>query len=156
MRKSQLVNVSSSNYGLERSIAEGRMLALNVAAMTIGLAVAGLGCVGLVVPSLLVDFGNSLLTQTSLYIVAAVRVAFGLLLLFAARVSRMPRALRAIGIVIFIAGLLTPQFGVERSASMFNWLSTQGPALVRVVAIFAIALGSFILYAATPRRGSAV
>jgi hypothetical protein len=132
------------------------MPALNMAAMIIGLAVAGLGCVGLLAPSLLVDFGNSLLTETGLYIVAAVRVAFGLLLLFAARLSRMPRTLRAIGVVITIAGLLTPLFGVERSAAMFNWFSGQGPGLVRVVAVFALALGGFILYAATPRRGSAV
>lgn len=132
------------------------MPALNVAAMIIGLAVAGLGCVGLLAPSLLVALGNSLLTETGLYLVAAVRVAFGLLLLFAARLARMPRALRAIGIFVIIAGLITPLFGVERSASMFNWLSAQGPALMRVVAVFAIALGAFILYAATPRRGSAV
>ena len=132
------------------------MPALNMAAMLIGLAVAGLGCVGLLAPALLLDFGNSLLTETGLYIVAAVRVAFGLLLLFAARLSRMPRTLRAIGIVVIFAGLITPLFGVERSAFMFNWFSNQGSALVRIVAIFAMALGAFILYAATPRRRSAV
>lgn len=132
------------------------MPALNVAAMIVGLAIAGLGCVGLLAPSLLIEFGNSLLTETGLYIVAGVRVAVGLLLLFAARRSRMPRALRALGIVIIIAGLITPLFGVERSASMFNWLSAQGPALVRMVAIVAIALGAFIVYAANPRRRSAV
>ena len=130
------------------------MPALNVAAMIIGLAVAGLGCVGLVAPALLVNFGNSLLTETGLYIVAAVRVAFGLLLLLAARHSRMPRTLRTIGIVIIIAGLITPLLGVERSTSMFNWLSAQGPAFMRVVAIFAIALGALIVYAATPRRAA--
>ena len=132
------------------------MPALNVAAMIIGLAIAVLGGVGLVAPSLLVDFGNSLLTETGLYIVAAVRIAFGLLLLFAAPRSRMPRALRAIGIVIVIAGLITPLFGVERSASMFHWLSAQGFALVRVAATFAIVIGAFVLYAANPPRGSAV
>jgi hypothetical protein len=67
----------------------------------------------------------------------------------------MPRTLRAIGVVITIAGLITPLFGVERSAAIFNWFSAQGPSLVRVVAVFALALGGFILYAATPRRGAA-
>jgi hypothetical protein len=132
------------------------MPALNVVAMIIGFAVAGLGCVGLVAPSLLLDIGRSLLTETGLYVVAAVRVTLGLVLLFSAQLSRMPRTLRAIGIVIIIAGLITPLFGVERSASMFSWMSAQGPALVRVAAIFAIALGTLILYAATPRRSSAV
>ena len=132
------------------------MPALNLAAMIIGFAVAGLGCVGLLAPLQLLAFGNSLLTAQGLYIVAAVRIAFGLVLILAARRSRMPRALRAIGIVIIIAGLITPLFGVERSTSMFNWLSSQGPALVRLVAILAIAVGAFILYAASPRRGSVV
>jgi hypothetical protein len=132
------------------------MSVLNVTAMIIGLAIAGLGAIDLVAPSLLVDFGNSLLTDTGLYIAAAVRVVFGLLLLFAARHSRMPRALRAIASVMIIAGLITPLLGVERSSSMFHWLTTQGSALIRVVGLFAIALGAFVLYAATPRRRSAV
>ena len=131
------------------------MPGLNVVAMIVGLAIAGLGCVGLLAPSRLVDFGNSLITETGLYVVAGVRIAFGLLLLVAARVSRMPRVLRAIGVIIIIAGLITPLFGVERSASIFNWFSAQGFGLVRVVAIFAIVLGAFIVYAASPRRGSA-
>jgi hypothetical protein len=124
--------------------------------MIVGAAIAGLGCVGLLVPSLLLVFGNSLITETGLYIVAGVRIAFGLLLLLAARFSRMPRVLRAIGVVIIIAGLITPLFGVERSASMFNWFSAQGFGFVRVVATFAIVLGASIVYAASPRRGSAV
>ena len=128
----------------------------NVAAMIVGLAVAGLGFVSLVAPSLLLALGQSLLTETGLYVVAAVRVGFGLVLLFAARRSRMPRALRAFGIVIIIAGLITPLFGVERSTSLFAWFSTQGLAFVGVVGIFAMALGALILYGATPRRGSAV
>jgi hypothetical protein len=125
---------------------------LNVAVMMIGVAVAGLGLVGLVAPAQLLDLGRSLLTETGLYVVAAVRVAFGLLLLFAARLSRMPRTLRVLGIVIIVAGLTTPLFGVERSIAMFNWLSAQAPALVRVMATFAIAFGTLVVYATLPRR----
>jgi hypothetical protein len=125
---------------------------LNVAVMMIGVAVAGLGLVGLVAPAQLLDFGRSLLTETGLYVVAAVRIAFGLLLLFAARPSRMPRTLRALGIVIIVAGLTTPLFGVERSIAMFNWLSAQAPALVRVMATIAIAFGTLVVYATLPQR----
>ena len=132
------------------------MPALNVIVMILGIAVAGLGLIGLVAPSLLLDFGRSLLTESGLYAVSGVRVAFGLFLLFVAKVSRMPRTMRAIGIVIIIAGLLTPLFGLERSATMFNWLSAQESALVRVMAMFAVALGTLVAYAVTPRRRSAV
>jgi hypothetical protein len=64
----------------------------------------------------------------------------------------MPRTLRVLGIVIIVAGLTTPLFGVERSIAMFNWLSAQAPALVRVMATFAIAFGTLVVYATLPRR----
>ena len=132
------------------------MLASNVAVMIVGLAVAGVGLTGLVAPSLLLDFGRSLLTQNGLYAVAAVRVVLGLLLLFGARTSRMPQTLRVIGGVVILAGLLTPLFGVTRSEAMFGWLSSQGPAFVRVIALFAIAFGALVVYAGTPRPPSPV
>jgi len=132
------------------------MPALNVIVMILGIAVAGLGLIGLVAPALLLDFGKSLLTEGGLYAVAAVRVAFGLLLLFVARASRMPRTLRIIGFVIIFAGLSTPLFGVERSAFMLDWLSTQGPAFVRVIAMLAVAFGALVVYAISPRRRSTV
>jgi uncharacterized protein YjeT (DUF2065 family) len=132
------------------------MRALNVAVMIIGMAVAGLGVIGVVAPSVLLDFGKSLLTDNGLYVVAAVRVAIGVLLLLAARNSRMPRTLRAIGLVIIVAGLLTPLFGVVRSAAMLDWFSSQGTAIIRVVAMCAIAIGAFIVYAIRPARRSAI
>jgi hypothetical protein len=132
------------------------MPALKAAVTIVGLMVAALGLIGLVAPSRLLNFGQSLLTESGLYAVAAVRVVFGLLLVIGARASRNPRTLRVIGGVIIIAGLLTPLFGVARSESMFNWLSAQGLAFVRVIALLAFALGAFIVYAITPRRSSAV
>jgi hypothetical protein len=129
---------------------------LKAAARVVGLAVAALGVAGVVAPSRLLDFGQTLLTVDGLYAIAAVRVAIGLLLVLGARDSRMPRTLRVIGGVIIIAGLLTPLFGLARAESMFNWLSAQGLALVRVIALFAIALGTFLVYATGPRRSSAV
>jgi hypothetical protein len=132
------------------------MPALHVAVMIVGLTVAALGLIGFVAPSRLLDFGQSLLTESGLLAVAAVRVVFGLLLVLGARASRMPRALCAIGGVIIIAGLLTPLFGVTRSQTMFNWFAAQGLAFVRVIALLAIALGAILVYAITPRRNSAV
>jgi hypothetical protein len=132
------------------------MPAMNAIVIIMGIAVVGLGLIGLVAPSLLLDIGKSLLTESGLYAVAVVRVAFGLLLLFVARVSRMPRTMRVIGIVIIIPGLFTPLIGLERFASMFNWLSIQGSALIRVMAMFAVAFGALVVYAVTPRQRSAV
>ena len=114
--------------------------------------IAGVGVVGVVAPLLLLDLGKSLLSSNALYAVAAVRVAFGLLLLRVASQSRMPGTLRVIGALILINGLVTPFFGVERSEALLNWFSSQGPTFVRVIATLAIAFGAFVVYVVRPRR----
>jgi hypothetical protein len=128
---------------------------LRLAIVIIGITIACLGIIGVVAPSLLLDLGISLLTENGLYVVAALRVAFGLLLLFGARLSRMPQTLRVIGVVIIIAGFVAPLFGVERSAAVLDSIASHGPLFVRVAAMIAIAFGAFVVYAVTSRRHSA-
>ena len=123
---------------------------MRIAVVLVGIAIACLGMIGVAAPSLLLDLGRSLLTESGLYAVAGVRVAFGLLLFFGARRSRLPQALRVIGVVIIIAGLATPFFGVERSAAAFESFSSHGLVFVRVVAMFAVAFGAFVVYAMSP------
>jgi len=127
---------------------------LKVVVVIMGVVIASVGVVGVVAPLVLLNFGRSLLSSKGLYAIAAVRVAFGLLLLWVASLSRMPRTLRVIGAVIFINGLITPLFGVERSEALLNWFSNQGLTFVRVIATFAIAFGAFVPYVVSPRRHS--
>ena len=124
--------------------------------MTIGLIIGALGIVGVVVPSLLVEFGRSLLTPMALYIVAALRIGIGFVFVRVAPASRTPTILRVLGIFIIIAGVLTPFFGVERSRAILEWWSNQGPSFMRVCAGVPIAFALFIVYAVTsPRRTAA-
>jgi hypothetical protein len=123
--------------------------------MAIGLIIGAIGIVGVVVPSLLLEFGRSLLTPTALYIVAALRIGIGVVLVRIAPVSRTPKGLRVLGILIIIAGLLTPFFGVERSRAILDWWSSQGPSFMRVCAGVAVAFGLFIVYAVTSLRRTA-
>ena len=125
-------------------------------AMILGLAIAGVGTLGVVAPSVLLEFGRSLQTTNALYVVAAVRVVFGAVLLWAAQGSRMPTLFRVVGALIIIAGAFTPFFGIERSRAMFDWWSSQGALFTRACAIVAIAFGLFVAYAVTsPRRSAA-
>ena len=122
-------------------------------AMALGLIVAALGVLGVAAPSVLLEFGRSLQTTNALYIVAAVRVMFGAILLWVAPASRIPKILRVLGVFIIIAGVFTPFFGVERARAMFDWWSTQGCFFTRAWAIVAVLFGLFISYAVTsPRR----
>jgi hypothetical protein len=92
-------------------------------------------------------------TPVGLYVIAAIRVAIGLVLMLVAPTSRVPRTLRVVGAVVLVAGLATPLFGVERTRAILDWESTQGTALTRVVAGLVLAIGGFIAFAvATGRR----
>ena len=120
---------------------------LKLLAILFAAGVATIGLVGMFAPSLLLELGRSLRSPTALYIVAAIRVVFGVLLLAVAPASRMPRTLRIIGIVVVIAGLLAPVFGVERTQAVFEWISGQGLSFIQAWVSLAIVFGLFIIYA---------
>jgi uncharacterized membrane protein len=132
------------------------MRSAKILATALGLIIVAIGVLGVATPSVLLEFGRSLQTTNALYIVAAVRVMFGAVLLWVAPASRTPKILRVLGVLIIVAGLFTPFFGVERARAMFDWWSTQGPLFTRVWAIVAVVFGLFIVYVVTsPRRSAA-
>ena len=129
---------------------------MKVLAMALGFAIAAIGIVGVADPSLLLEFGRSLQTPAALHVVSAVRIIFGVVLLWIASASRMPRTLRVVGILLIVAGLLGPFFGVERSRAMLDWWVAQGPLFTRAWASVAVIFGLFIVYVVTtPRRSAA-
>ena len=123
--------------------------------MVIGLLITAIGILGIAAPSVPLQFAQSLLTPSALYIVAAVRVCFGLLLVWVAPGSRAPIVLRALGVLIVIAGVITPFVGVERWSAILDWWSSRGAAYMRVSMGIAVVLGLFIAYAVAPRRRAA-
>jgi hypothetical protein len=131
------------------------MLFLKLLAILFAAAIATIGLVGMFAPALLLEFGRSLQSATALYIVAAIRIVFGVLLLAVAPASRMPKTLRVIGIVIIIAGLLAPVFGVDRTQAMFEWISGQGLSVVQAWVSLAVVFGLFIIYAVASSGRSA-
>jgi hypothetical protein len=132
------------------------MRTLKLLALLLGVLIAAVGLVGMAAPSVLLEFGRSLQTAGALYAVAAVRIAFGVLLWSAASASRMPRTFRVIATIVIVAGLLTPFFGVERTQAMLTWWSSQGQLFMRASTSLAVILGVFIIYAfASPRRADA-
>jgi len=126
---------------------------MRLLALILGIAVATIGAVGVAAPSIVLDFGESLLTPTLLYAVAAARVVFGAALLWVAPASRTPMIIGAIGVLLILAGVLGPFIGIEHSRAMLDWLFTHGPWFTRAWASIAVLLGLFIVYAVSgPRR----
>jgi hypothetical protein len=124
--------------------------------MALGAVIAAIGLVGVVAPSVLLEFGRSVQTTGALYAVAGARVAIGALLFQVSSVSRMPTTLRVIGTLLVVSGLLTPFFGIERAQAMLTWWSAQGQVFMRAWSALPVTFGLFVIYAlAPPHRGDA-
>lgn len=86
------------------------------------------------------------MTPAGLYAIAALRITIGLGFVLAAPASRAPWTLRVLGLIVIIAGLSTPLFGVVRARAVVNWLASAGPLLMRLDAVVGMACGGFLVY----------
>jgi hypothetical protein len=116
-----------------------------------GLVIGGLSilasAISLAAPDLRLSLERSLMTPGGLYAIAALRIAVGLVLALAAPASRAPRTLRVLGLIVILAGLTTPWFGVARALAVLDWLASAGPLVMRLDAVVGMALGGFLVYA---------
>jgi hypothetical protein len=125
---------------------------VRVLVTVIGAIVLAIGILGVIAPERLLDFGRAVQTPVALYVIGAVRVGLGLVLMSAARVSRAPITFRGVGVFLMVMGVLTPLFGLERTRALLEWWSTHGTASLRAGAGMAAAFGLFIIFAMTPGR----
>ena len=117
-------------------------------ARAVGFVVVLVGLLTLAAPGALPGWGTRLITPGGLYVIAVLRVVIGVVLIEAARASRMPRTLRVCGTVAVLAGLTTPLLGVASAhAIMDGWLAAR-PAVVRLFATLMVGIGCLIVYAA--------
>jgi hypothetical protein len=123
-----------------------------VLTMVLAAGALALGLFGIVNPDALVALGEYAITPTGLYVIAAVRIVFGAILVLAATAARMPRLLRVLGVIIVIAGVLTPLYGVDRWRAQFDWLVSLGPMAIRLVGLAMMVVGGLIFYAVSPSR----
>ncbi len=124
-------------------------------AFVFGLCVAAVGAVGILAPSSLFWIAQHFVTPSAFYVVATVRVAFGLILILVASTSRAPKAVRVLGYVILIAGIttaLTGRLAIGRASAIVEWWLQQGSGVVRLTGVLILALGSFIVYTCAPAR----
>jgi hypothetical protein len=135
--------------------------ALRTVAFVCGLLITAVGAVGILAPPGLVWIAQKFVTSGAFafYIIATVRVAFGLILIWAASASRAPRALRVLGYVIFLLGITTALTGLlaaGRAQGSIEWWLQHGFGVVRLTAILLVALGGFIAWACAPSRAGVI
>jgi uncharacterized membrane protein YidH (DUF202 family) len=128
-----------------------------------GLGIMAVGTVGILVPPGLVWIARQVLASGALafYVIAAVRVSFGLVLISVAPASRAPRALRVLGSAIVILGITTALTGLLRigraRAAIESWVH-QESGVLRLTSGLILVLGGFVAYACAPagQRGQDV
>ena len=104
-------------------------------------------------PDLRLSLERSVITPAGLTAIAALRIAIGLVFVLAAPASRAPRTLRVLGLIVIIAGVMTPWFGVARALAVLNWLSNAPPLLMHLDAVVGMAIGGFLVWVfRTPTR----
>jgi hypothetical protein len=115
-------------------------------ALILSLSVACLGAVGVASPPRLLAIVQKFQSPAGLYVAMAIRLALGISLFLAAPASRAPDVLRVFGVVIMVAGLITPLFGLERFRRLLDWWAAHGSGFVRLWAAIALAFGLFLSF----------
>lgn len=92
------------------------------------------GLTGVFWPEGLTQVAKYSVNPTGLYVVAAGRIILGALLFIGARATRLPKTLRVIGILIFLAGISTLFMSVQRTQAIVDTLLAHGAEFFRVAA----------------------
>ncbi len=114
--------------------------------LVIGALVITGSAISLAALDLRLSLERSVITPAGLYAIAALRIVIGLVFVFAAPASQAPRTLRVLGLIVIVAGVMTPWFGVARARAVLNWLASAGPLLMRLDAVVGMAIGGFLVY----------
>jgi uncharacterized membrane protein YidH (DUF202 family) len=123
-------------------------------AALVGIVVGTFGLIGVVAPDRLLRTASALLSPGAIYAVAALRLAFGLAILLVAGRSRAPIALRVLGVLFLLSGVVTMSIGVERARGMIEWARAQDTTAIRLGATVAVMVGAFIVYSVVPARSA--
>jgi len=118
-----------------------------------GLLIAAIGTIGIVFPDSIVWIAEHATSSTAFYCIATIRVAFGLLLLFVARVSRLPGALRVFGYISLVCGLATGLAGliaIDSAHTLIEWWVQQGVGIMRLTSGLQVLIGAIVVYACDP------
>jgi hypothetical protein len=124
-------------------------------ALVLSICVVIIGAIGVIRPEVLLGVARYFETRSGLYAAACLRIVLGIALLIAASGSRAPSAIRVVGAVVLVAGLVTPFFGPERVRAIVDWWSSRGPLVTRAGPGFALALGCFLIWALLPKSRAA-
>ena len=112
-------------------------------ALVIAVLMVSLGLTGVLWPEGLIPLAVYSVTANGLYVAAAVRIVLGALLFLAASATRTPKTIRAIGLIILVAGIATVLISTERAQLMKDWFPAHIDAF-RIAACLPLAVGILV------------
>ena len=128
------------------------MRAMPYLALVLGVLIACFGIFGLAAPDEFAGVIDEIQKRFTVYGVAAVRVAVGVILMLAAGTSRAPFLLGALGILIVLGGLAAPFMAAPLRQSVERWLADGSLTAMRTWCVIAIVTGAFAVWATMPKR----
>jgi len=133
---------------------------VRIAILLIALLVIIIGVAGLISPDTVMGLRREYVVNAyGMYVVAAVRMVLGVLLIRFAPASRWPKLLRALGALVclqaLVQGVGATFIELDRARAILEWEGSH-PRLLRVGALIALAIGAFLAFAVTktPNRRS--
>lgn len=121
-----------------------------IAALLVGVLITGEGILGLVLPESFEAMVRFFQAAPMIHAAALIRIACGVALVLAARGSRLPGAIGALGVVIALGGVASLFLGEQMARPILESWAAGGAVVVRAWAAVALALGVFLLAALSP------
>ena len=103
-----------------------------------------LGLTGVLWPTGLTEVARWTFSPKGLYTGAGIRVLIGALLIVAAGATAMPKTVRVIGAIIFVAGTLTALLSVDTAQRLAAWFFDNGEDRLRIMACLPLTVGLFL------------
>ena len=109
--------------------------------LLIAILLIAVGLTGVLWPTALMDLAKWTFSPKGLYPAAAIRIVFGLVLLFAAGVTATPKIVRVIGAIILVGGIATAFLSAETAQRLSSWWLENGEDRLRITACVPLAVG---------------
>ena len=123
---------------------------MSFVALALGLWIAILGALALLSPRSFSRILGRFTTTAGFCVGIGSRLLLGASLFLSASDSNAPEALRFLGVLFVLAGLLMPLLGFGRFRSTVDWFLSLGSGATRAWGVVAIGMGAFIAYAVAP------
>ena len=118
-----------------------------------GSIVCLISLLAIIFPQRLLRAAQRVTISTPLRLMAfVVRIVLGIILIFAARSTRFPLALKIVGGLLILSGVMVLLLGNSKVQSLLDWALRRGPKSVRIGGMAGLLLGGFLLYAGVVKR----